>query len=1597
MSRSSPFARSRSLLVVCLATLLLPAVPRASAQTGCVPQTSAILLGQTILGDLDPEDCIHNPETEARYDVYTFEATAGTEYTAGMSYYPPAFLDPMIVVKDSSGAVVGQDDDGGIDGGARLHFTAPSSGTYRIETTSSGFGIGPYLVSLNQGPCPPAAAPIAPGQSLAGWLVEADCFSPTRPGNLHDRYAFEATAGTAYTIVLRTPADAEDEENDALRFDAYLVLLGPSGVVVAEDDNGGVGDTARIQFVAAQTGTYTVEASSALPIVGSYQIEMSSGSCPAPATPIAVGQTLSGQLSQLDCVSETQPGFSDLFNFTASAGQQYRITMVDDGTGDPVNYVDPYLVLRNASGTVVAEDDNGAGNLNAAIVYTAQTSGSYRIEATSTTEGTGGYMLTLSTVMCPAPPTPISVGQTLSGALETTDCYSTARPGSYSDRFAFTATAGLQYQIQTGPPSGEPFYPLAIVRDPAGNTVRSGFGTLVYTPTVSGTFTIEVTTDFPNETGAYVVSLLAAACPPAPTPFSENQPASGVLSPTDCQGEDGAYDRFSFQAVPERMYRIRVTSSVFDPRARIVGDYGYTVFCCEPVGQRTITYKPRTAGTVIVEVSTYGPQGAYNVTLESYVCTSANQEIAVGQTIEGSLDTTDCYSNHFIQIQPHYQDTYTFNATAGQAYVITMSSQAYYPYFRLTNPSGEIVVERGDPFTNTITYTYTAPVSGVHSIEASSEIERWTGPYTLSLTAGAACMSESTPIAAGETLSGTLEADDCYNPSPRWNTSSQYDRFPVEMQAGVRYTIRMDSTEVETMLILRRPDGTIAETAVDPSPHGSGFPDRFALMLFTPIVSGTYMIDASSEYAEDYGAYTVTLTSNENCENTITPIAIGDTVSGALESTDCDSTVRPGAYRDRYTFEGAEGTRLSIAMDANSVDPFLVLTDPSGAVVATDDDSGVGNDARIVVTLPATGAYTIEATSFQTIWTGDYTLRLRESMGDECTPETGTIELNQTHYAALSGTECFAVSRPGSFVDNWQFAGAAGRPYLITVSSNELDAFVAVLDPAGNVVASNDDGGGGLDASLTFTPAVAGTYTIEATSDTPDVVGFYQVSMYLGSVGGTQCVPPATPLPLGQTVAGELTYDDCYSQIQDGSFHDRFSFNAVAGRSYRVYMEATPIDNVPRLDPWLVLFLGDDGALVQGDDTDDGTNNAEIVFTAPENEQFTLEATTHNFEEVGPYTVLVEEVVIPDDSEKRRGAGCAPRTLKAEPGQKIENSLLSTDCFAAERPSSHQNRYTLDAMAGVTYTITMSSNAFDSRLILLGPNGQIAAEDDNGAGKLNARLTLTPSANGSYTILAVSTGVTQTGRYELTVDGRSAETIGVYVPASGTWFLRNSNTPGVANTTFVYGPAGVSWRALEGDWDGDGRATAGLYDPASGTFFLKSSNTPGPADVTFPFGVGGAAVHPLVGDWNGDGIDTVGLYDSATGTFFLRNTNEPGNADVTFTFGVGNGGYTPLAGDWDGDGADSVGLHSAASGVFFLRNTSSPGNADLSYTFGPAGASWRPIVGDWNADGRSTVGLYDPAGGIFFLRNAHAGGPADVVFGYASPGLVPVTGNWNGR
>lgn len=122
-------------------------------------------------------------------------------------------------------------------------------------------------------------------------------------------------------------------------------------------------------------------------------------------------------------------------------------------------------------------------------------------------------------------------------------------------------------------------------------------------------------------------------------------------------------------------------------------------------------------------------------------------------------------------------------------------------------------------------------------------------------------------------------------------------------------------------------------------------------------------------------------------------------ISGSLTSSDCTSGQRSsGQFTDAYEFNGVSGQVVTIDMTSSALDTYLILVSPSGAIAAQHDDiSPTDTNSRIVFTLNATGAWRVEATSFDPAETGAYTLSVTGCSGGTpsvCTPGPTTLCLS---------------------------------------------------------------------------------------------------------------------------------------------------------------------------------------------------------------------------------------------------------------------------------------------------------------------------------------------------------------------------------------------------------------------------------------------------------------------------------------------------------------------------------------------------------------------------------------------------------------------------
>ncbi len=121
------------------------------------------------------------------------------------------------------------------------------------------------------------------------------------------------------------------------------------------------------------------------------------------------------------------------------------------------------------------------------------------------------------------------------------------------------------------------------------------------------------------------------------------------------------------------------------------------------------------------------------------------QPITVGQTISGTLATSDCsfyYGTDTVNV--YYADVYSFSGTAGQQIAIAMNStavDAWLDLYSVNDVTADALVydNNGGGGTNARippgSGYFTLPTTGTYYIWANTYYAKQTGAYTLTLTA----------------------------------------------------------------------------------------------------------------------------------------------------------------------------------------------------------------------------------------------------------------------------------------------------------------------------------------------------------------------------------------------------------------------------------------------------------------------------------------------------------------------------------------------------------------------------------------------------------------------------------------------------------------------------------------------------------------------------------------------------------------------------------------------------------------------------------------------------------------------------------------------
>jgi hypothetical protein len=166
-------------------------------------------------------------------------------------------------------------------------------------------------------------------------------------------------------------------------------------------------------------------------------------------------------------------------------------------------------------------------------------------------------------------------------------------------------------------------------------------------------------------------------------------------------------------------------------------------------------------------------------------------------------------------------------------------------------------------------------------------------------------------------------------------------------------------------------------------------------------------------------------------------------------------------------------------------------------VLAEDDDSGTGFNARLLFTPQVAGSYRIRVIGVFPTLTGTYSLRIERAPPLPDPHLVNSAPESTTTWISLTGQlKPESPAMEGRYFEDYLVRLGLHDELYIRLDSSDFDPLIQVLSATnreGSPLASDDDSGPGTNSLLLFNATEAGDYVIRVTSFGPNKSGSYRL------------------------------------------------------------------------------------------------------------------------------------------------------------------------------------------------------------------------------------------------------------------------------------------------------------------------------------------------------------------------------------------------------------------------------------------------------------------------------------------------------------------------
>ena len=221
------------------------------------------------------------------------------------------------------------------------------------------------------------------------------------------------------------------------------------------------------------------------------------------------------------------------------------------------------------------------------------------------------------------------------------------------------------------------------------------------------------------------------------------------------------------------------------------------------------------------------------------------------------------------------------------------------------------------------------------------------------------------------------------------------------------------------------------------------------------------------------------------------------------------------------------------------------------------------------------------------------------------------LPLGSTISEALTASDCFVLD--AYYTDYFHTALGNTGAVRFSMTSATFDTFLEMYQESGDFVAGDDDSGTGTNATLKVL-APPGDYFVGASSSLEQELGTYSLTAQSVSASLEQC-EHAWVVP-GIASSQSISSTDCVDS--SGPYYsDQMAILLSAGQTVTITMSSSAVD------AYLNIYdtFGD---IIATDDDGAGGTDARIVFTAPEDDAYLIDASAFDPGDTGAYTLSIQ-------------------------------------------------------------------------------------------------------------------------------------------------------------------------------------------------------------------------------------------------------------------------------------------------------------------------------------------------------------------------------------